>query len=314
MLIGTLGTLVSEKALVQAETMISHPLVAAVRYNTGGDSPFDPLTILTKVKELTDKHNKMLYVDLEGRQLRVARWTPFDSGVVILNRDFSVNPPARIFVRNAGWFDLVAANPADRKVYLENGPDLGNYYFGESQSAHVIGGDFKVAGYLGGLDDDYIETSKKLGIDRFMLSFVEEQADLDEFYSRFSKKERMKLSLVLKIESQKGVNFIKDRLMPVNEWLMAARDDLFISFGDKPIGIFEALKLIVKTDPNAIVASRILHGFQSSGSVTMGDISDVILMSKIGYKHFMFSDGMAKRFLKAVTIWEEIAPYLKGKR
>lgn len=311
MLIGTLPTLVNETALAQAEKMISHPLIASVRYNTGGDSPLEPLTILTKMKELTDRYNKVLYVDLEGRQLRIARWTPFDSGVVILNRDFNVNPPAKIFVRNAGWFDLVAANPAERKVYLENGPDLGNYYFGESQSVHVIGGDFKVVGYLGGLDDEYIKASKKLGIDCFMLSFVEEQTDLDGFYSRFTKKEKSKLSVVLKIESQKSVELIKNRRMPSNEQLMAARDDLFINFGDNPIGIIEALKKIISTDPKAIVASRILHGFQSSGVVTMGDISDVILMSKIGYKNFMFSDGIAKHFSRAVVIWEQLVPFLK---
>lgn len=314
MLIGTLATLVNEATLAQAEKMISHPLVAGVRYNTGGDSPLDPLTILTKVQKLTNKYGKILYVDLEGRQLRIARWTPFNSGVVILNRDFSVNPPARIFVRNAGWFDLIAANPAERKVYLGNGPDLGNYYFGESQSVHIINGDFEVKGYLGGLDDDYIRAAKKLGIRNFMLSFVEKQTDLDEFYLRFPKKDKAKLSVVLKIESQKAVEFIGSRSLPTNEQLMAARDDLFISFGQKPVEIFDALKQIVKTDPEAIVASKILHGFQSSGVIAMGDISDIILMSRIGYKHFMFSDGIAKCFSPAINIWKEMSPYLKRKR
>ncbi len=314
MLIGTLPTLVSISSLALAEKMVSHPLISGVRYNTGGDSPLEPLDILTRVKKLTDKYRKILYVDLEGRQLRIARWTPFDAGVVILNRDFEITPPARVFVRNAGWFDLVAADPTKRRVYLENGPDLDNYSFGESQSVHIVGGNFKVRGYLGGLDSEYIKNSRKLGINHFMLSFVEEEADLNEFYSHLPRKSKARPFLVLKIESQKSMGLISNRQMLLNEQLMAARDDLFISFDDKPVGIFEALKKIVEINPNAIVASRILSGFQSTGTITMGDISDIILMSRIGYKNFMFSDGLAKRFSEAIEIWEEIIPFLKKKR
>ncbi len=311
MIIGTLPTLVGDSSLALAENMVRHPLISAVRYNTGGDSPFEPLRILTMVKTMTDKYRKTLYVDLEGRQLRIARWTPFESGVVILNRDFSVKPPARIFIRNAGWFDLVAAKSAERKVYIENGPALRQYYFGESQSVHVIGGDFEIRGYLGGLDFEYIEAAKQLGISNFMLSFVEEESDLDDFYIHFPRRKRSKMSVVIKIESQKGLTLIRSRRMRVNEQLMAARDDLFLSFGENPVGIYEALKQIIKVDPNAIVASRILHGFQSTGIVTMGDIADIILMSRLGYQNYMFSDGIAKKFPEAIKLWEEIMPFMR---
>ncbi|HBX58018.1 MAG: hypothetical protein UW46_C0004G0019 [Candidatus Yanofskybacteria bacterium GW2011_GWF1_44_227] len=311
MLIGTLPTLVSPSTLIVAENMIAHPAIAAVRYNTGGDSPLAPLQILSMVKKMTDKYGKTLYVDLEGRQLRIARWTPFESGMVVLNRDFSVKPPARIFIRNAGWFDLVAAKPKERKVYVENGPALRQYYFGESQSTHIVGGDFEVQGYLGGLDFEYIEAAKQSGITNFMLSFVEDESDLDDFYVHFPRRKRSKMSVVLKIESQKGLAFIRSRHWRINERLMAARDDLFISFGENPVGIYEGLKQIIKVDPSAIVASRILHGFQSTGIVTMGDIADIILMSRIGYRNFMFSDGIAKKFPEAIKLWEEIKPSME---
>lgn len=308
MLIGTLPTLVSNSSLVLAEKMVSHPLIEAVRYNTGGDSPLEPMEILTRIRELTDRYGKILYVDLEGRQARIARWTLFERKALTLNRDFSVVPPARVYVRGAGWFDLVAANSIRRKIYIEGGPDLDRYYFGESQSVHVVGGDFKVRGYLGGLDREYINCSIELGIACFMLSFFEEESDLKEFHSCFPKKIRRRQRKVFKIESQKALEFVRSGRIRSNEQLMAARDDLFISFGNKPIGIIEALQDILKADPNAIVASRILHGFQSTGVVTMGDISDVILMSHMGYKNFMFSDGLAERSSEAIKIWEEIVP------
>lgn len=306
MLIGTLPTLVSDSSLILAERMISHPLVLGVRYNTGGDSPFEPMEILTRMKELTDKYDKTLYVDLEGRQLRLARWTLFKRKALTLNRDFSVVPPAKVHVRGAGWFDLVAADPTQRKIYIDGGPDLGEYYFGESQSVHVIGGDFKVRGYLGGLDREYIRCSIKLGIACFMLSFFEEESDLKEFHSCFPRRIRRRQHKIFKIESQKALGFIRNRQIRPDEQLMAARDDLFLSFGDKPIGIIEALKDIIMADPFAIVASRILQGFQLTGGVTMGDITDIILMSRIGYKNFMFSDGLAKKFSEAIKIWEEM--------
>lgn len=314
MLIGTLPTLISDRSLSLAEKMISHPLISGVRYNTGGDSPFGPEEILSKIKYLTDRNLKKFYVDLEGRQVRIARWTPREANAVTLNRDFSIKPPARIHIRNAGWFDLVAAKPEERKVYIDNGPSISNYYFGESQSVHIIGGDFKVSGYLGGLDNEYIAATRKLGINSFMLSFVESPEDLKEFYYCFKRQIRSIISIVLKIESQKGIQLIGERKLLKNEQLMAARDDLFLSFGDEPSGIFDALARIIRADKNAIVASRILSNFESTGTLTMGDISDVILMAFLGFEHFMLSDGMAKRFDEATDAMVKIIPQLKTER
>ncbi|MBI2676510.1 MAG: hypothetical protein HYX21_00945 [Candidatus Yanofskybacteria bacterium] len=313
MLIGTLPTLTSDSSLSLAEKMVSHPLISAVRYNTGGDSPFKPIDILTRVKQLTDKYGKVLYIDLEGRQLRVAHWTPFEAGSITLNRDFEIVPPARVHIRNAGWFNLVAADSAKRKIYVENGPKFGpgQYYFGESQSVHIVGDSFNVRGYLGGLDSEYIKASIKLGLNHFMLSFVECANDINEFYRFFSGRRGFNQLVVLKIESREGLKFIQKKTLGSNEKLMAARDDLLISFGDNPTGIFKALQMIINADSDAILASRIMHGIQDSGEIAMGDISDLILMSQIGYKNFMFSDGLAKHFGQAIKSWQEILPLLR---
>ena len=312
MLIGTLPTLMGDRSLIISEQMIAHSAVSGVRYNTGGDSPFNPKEILFRIKKLTDKYKKVLYVDLEGRQLRIAHWTPHDSGVITLNRSFDVSPPARAHIRNVGWFDLIAANLKQRKIYLENGPELGEYYFGESQSVHVVGGGFRVQGYLGGLDTQYIEAAIALGINHFMLSFFETSSDAKEFYQRFPRDIRAKQKVIFKIESQKGLEEIARIKLTSQQNLMAARDDFFLSYGGRSAEVITGLKKIISADPNAIVASGLLSGLQTAGMLSVNDISDVFLMIKMGYKNFMFSDGWARKFQEAAEFWMQIISYLRN--
>lgn len=304
-MIGTLPTFIDDSSFLLASRMLSHPAISSVRYNTGGDSPFTPTQIVSRLKALTVRYGKPVFIDLEGRQVRIAHWARFESGVVTLNRDFTLTLPAQIFIRNAGWFEVGGFDSKQRKIYLGKGPDLGEYYFGESQSVHILSPGLKIKGYLGGLDDEYIKMGKQFEIVNFMLSFVEGRGDVNEFKSRFTKKERQRLNLVLKIESQKGLEFAKSRDLLANERLMAARDDLFASFGSRPAGIVDALTAIIGADPKAILASKIMSGLQSAGALTMGDISDIFLMYNLGYRDFMLSDGMARHFDEAVAAWKQ---------
>ena len=46
--------------------------------------------------------------------------------------------------------------------------------------------------------------------------------------------------------------------------------------------------------------------------VTMGDISDIVLMRYLGYKHFMLSDGVCNRhFDAAIEAWHDIRMFLE---
>ncbi len=307
MLIATLPTLVSDRSIELSEKILSHPLIGAVRYNTGGDSPHSPKEILEKLKPIADRNKKTLYVDLEGRQLRIANWTPHNSGSVKLNRDFEIELPGKIFFRGAGWFEIVDVDTEKRKVFFERNGRFRNYYFGESQSAHIVAKNFEVKGYLGGLDREYISAARDLGIYNFMLSFVENQSDLEEFEKCYhSTGVLVYPKVVAKIESRAGVEYLRKFSNPIYaDFLkfMAARDDLFLSFVDHKEDFLDALKLIVKKDPNAILASHIMSGIESDGEVSVGNISDIALMSKFGYKHFMLSDGMAGVFTEAMLNW-----------
>ena len=90
--------------------------------------------------------------------------------------------------------------------------------------------------------------------------------------------------------------------------LMAARDDLFINLEDSKLEMFDALELILEKDPDAMVASRILTSLENEPLVSMGDLSDLHLMDRLGYRTFMLSDGLCARqgaFLAAMSVLGE---------
>ena len=306
MLIATLPTLTSNASTALANRIIAHRLVGAVRYNTGGDSPYNPQIILQNLKYVTDVHKKTLYVDLEGRQIRVAKWSPYSNGTVTLNRDFDIELPGIIHFRGAGWFDIKNVKPAERKIYIKPRDTSREHYFGESQSVHIVAKNFAVKGYLGGLDKKYIKAASDLGLDNFMLSFVENEADIAEFVHEYFSSGRTDLpSFVAKIESRKGVDAVRSGSVSIAR-LMAARDDLFLAYVHNRHEFLDAVKLIIDTDPKAILASHIMSGLEQKGEVTPGDMADLALMRQYGYKSFMFSDGMAHHFDEAMEDWENI--------
>lgn len=311
MLIATLPTYVCEKDLDVAEKVLATPQIQAARYNSGGASPLPPLHILKKLKHLADSHSKKLYIDLEGRQVRVAHWTPMSRGVVQLNRKFELELPGSVFFRGAGWCEITNFDAEQSKIYFEPRHGRNEYFFGEGQSAHVVAKCFKVESYLSENDLRYIEAACQVGITNFMLSFVEEIADLGVFRQVFIShaNSTSDLEVVLKIESPAGVNLIKSYPSIVTHWLcnlMAARDDLFLGYDGHHHLLVPALKTIINADPQAIVASRLLSGLERGSEISMSDISDAVLMSQLGYTNFMFSDELAFKIDQASEAWQSI--------
>ena len=322
MLIATLPTLTSPESRRLSEEILKHPLIESARYNTGGDSPYTPKQILEILKPIADRYGKVLYIDLEGRQMRVAHWSPFSRGAVTLNRDFVIELPGQIHFRRAGWCDIINALPEERKIFFRPHRTKEEYYLGESQSVNIIARNLEVKGYLENLDFAYIKAAIELGMRHFMLSFIESPQDMSEF-RRAYRACGMDCSLpapqlVLKIESQKGMDFVKSlpKNMPKNLQLMAARDDLFLSFIKKRFEFLDALRIIVRKDKKAILASKIMSGLLTGPQeLTIGDMSDISLMSQFGYKNFMLSDELADLFELAIQDWQEIiVPLLEGKK
>lgn len=303
MLIVSLPPVHQEKLL---ETIVSHPLVGAVRYNTGQDSAYSPEETISRILMHTARHGKPLYIDLKGKQLRVTEWATLPYGPITLNHQIVVELPAKVYFRGDDCCDLKEVVDGN-KIYVD---PLPKYSVGRGQAVNIVGKGVEVKGDFTDTDRAYVSAALRRGVARFMLSFVEDAGyvlRLEDLIRacRGSKPAEHGLEIVLKIESQAGVDFVRrSRKAQVNRWrLMAARDDLMIQIG--ALNMLDALKTIVAKDSKAICASRLLMGLaESSGEVSMADISDLELMRRLGYRHFMLSDGVSRNhFAKAMEFW-----------
>lgn len=304
MLIATLPPVHQEKLL---EKIIAHPLVGGVRYNVGAQSGYSPQETLERVTELTDGYGKKFWLDLKGRQLRIIHWAVPTYGKIILNHEIEVDLPAKVFFRGNDWSELKLVH--GNTIYVDPPP---RYAVGEGQAINIHGDNLKIKGYLTDDDCEYLQAACELQIHNFMLSFVEEMQDVEDVRNILDLTtcydKNQPTQFVLKLETPKGLDFIsgaaiKDRK---NLVLMAACDDLMINIGDNKAEMLPALEKIVSIDPSAIAASRIFSGLENGGEVTLSDWSHLQLLSLMGYKNFMFSDGISIRhFDAAIKAWQE---------
>jgi len=296
LLIATLPPVHHEELL---EGIIAHPAVAAVRYNTGIDSPYSPKETLARALKHAWRHKKPLYVDLKGRQLRITEWATLPFGPILLNHRIKVSLPARILFRGDDACEIKKV-VGGRKIYVE---PLPKYPVGRGQSVNILADNLEIRENLTEKDYGYIESAIAFGINKFMLSFVESWEYVKEVEKALGIRKR---ELVLKIESEAGVELVRQagRRQLKRYRLMAARDDLMIQIGG--LNMLDTLALIAKKDSEAICASRLLLGFEQGGGAAMADISDLRLMENLGYRHFMFSDGLSRKcFREAAEFWQK---------
>ncbi len=280
------------------EEIISHPLIQGVRYNTGLASAYPAKETLERILVLTERHNKRLWVDLKGRQLRIVQWAVPNYGKIILNHELEVDCPACVFFRGSEWSEVKVVR--GNAIYIDPPPP---HAVGEGQAINIHGNNLKIKGYLIEQDKEYIKASRELRVNDYMISFVECEEDMVEV-AVLNPEARM----VLKIESPKGLDFIDSMATTTFEKhpIMAARDDLMINIGSNKVEMLLALQRIIQRDPGAILASRIFSGLETGGSVSLADISDLRLMHLMGYKHFMLSDGICERhFKEAMKVWQD---------
>lgn len=306
MLIATLPAVHQEELM---EKIISCPQVREVRYNIGAASPYPPKETLERILALTDRYGKRLWVDLKGRQLRIIHWAVPVYGKIILNHEVEVDLPARIFFRGNEWSEIKFTR--GNQVFVDPPP---RHAVGAGQAVNIVGENLRIKGYLTEDDVAYIAAAKELGVLNLMLSFVERWTDV--YAVRELAGDAAGMTMILKIESRQGLHFVEteccdDRYKEIN--LMAARDDLTVNIGDNKARIIPALKNIIACDPEAILASRIFSGLEHEGAVSMGDLADLYLARQMGYKNFMFSDGLCQRhFDAAIAEWTKFWEVANG--
>lgn len=301
--------------------LAANPVITGVRLNTVMPIKGALDEFLVNLKKIMG--DKDIWIDLKCRQIRTShgfffnapkgepRHYKIDGKDIILDPS---DPKAYGTLRTPPWAEL----KIDRKIKLDlsKGPvkcwfqdgydqayiaevvdgdllimlDGPKRVVGGGESINIIDPSLEIEGYFTDLDLKWIEAAKKAGIHTYMLSYLEQDSDVDELL-----KLDPEAIAVAKIESQKGVDWVKASYSKYrkNVRLMSARGDLYVELGiPRPEKILKALYKIVKADHSAILASRILTSLRTAPRPTCSDITDIACMIQMGYKHFMVGDDI----------------------
>jgi len=275
-----------------SQQILQSPLIEGVRWNTGAP------TLEMKIKVLKDFQRNIYpikgWVDLKTRELRITKKATVPYDYLELNHKIEVETPTAMYY-NEGKNVVIIKDVFDENKLIVKLPDnfTGNetIKFGEGASINIPDGSLKINRYLTQTDKKYIEAAKHIGLHNYLLSFVETTEDI---------KDLLKLdpdaNIIAKIESKKGLHFVENEFEQVknNVRLLVARADLYIEL-DRPHEILGALRLIIKKDPNAIAASRLLESFIDLKSIpSCADFTDLGFLLEIGYKTFLLGDDLCQ--------------------
>jgi pyruvate kinase len=272
-----------------------HPLVTGLRLNTVMPYSESPGEVLERLAGL----DVPLWVDLKGRQLRVREPAipPFTE--VRLSHAISVATPVDAFFADGRERATVAAVDGDRLI-LSDGP---RRLVGPGESVNIVHPSLRIEGSLTETDRLYLAAMRELGLRCAMLSFVESPEDVEEVRQLLPGAEVM-----LKIESQRGLGFAAAHGARHGR-LVAARGDLFIEVL-RPHRIVGALGRIIRADPNAVVASRLLESLVDHPVPSCADLGDVAFLLALGYRTFLLGDVLClqrETVLEALNLLETLA-------
>ncbi len=265
------------------EFIAQNVVVDELRLNTIQPIAEEPIEVLAELKKTCA--GKRLWIDLKTRQLRIVKFAYIPFAFVELSHKIKVDLPTEIFFK--GFSTRVVRIVDGNRLILEDRPEE---IVGDGQPVNILDPSLEVEGFLTDKDIAYIEAAKKLGLHCYMLSFTEKGSDIEAVL-----KLDPRAQIVAKIESMRGLEFVRGNYRKFRKkgvHLMAARDDLFVNMGMNSEKIIGVLEEILDADPQAIVASRILTSLEEQSEVSMGDISDLELMLRMGYKNVMLSDGL----------------------
>lgn len=229
-----------------------------------------------------------LWFDIKGRQLRIRQViaTP-DHLEIVLNHPIDVELPCVVLFK-AGSDNAVLSSVEDNgyRLVFDGGPHY-NVKAGESicirDPSCIVGGktfaDYEIP---------RLEKVIASGTVGYFLSYVESQRDVDAMREYIGPD----VPLGLKIENQRGLDFVANKWVKTdNTFLFAARGDLYVEL-DKPHEILAALRLIIKKDPKAFVASRLLLSMVTSPVPECCDLTDLAWLYDIGYQKIMLCDEL----------------------
>ena len=267
---------------IKMKEVVSSTGIDSFRLNTGVVTPYSQFDTIRNIIRIIDENK--LHIDIKGTQLRIDSWAVPEYSELTINREIEVDLPATIYFRHEKIASQIVEMKG-RKLYVD---PLPANFVGAGQAINIHGNNYKVKGnYLTVSDAEYIKAGRALGVNSYMLSFLEEQSQIDEVIAL-----NPEAKICGKIETPRGLELIKNGI--TMDSVMIARDDLFINIGFNATKMFEAQKFIVEKYPAAIAASRILTSLETDTQATLGDLADIYLLKQMGYSSFMLSDGLSK--------------------
>lgn len=250
-------------------------------------------------------HTVPLFFDVKGRQLRITEVLPNKENLEIrLNHPISVKTPCVVLFKAGADEALLDHLEEDGTKLVFNGGPRYNVNPGESlhirdKSLEIHGDIFTPAELL------KIEKVKAAGFNKYFLSYVEKQSDIDQFQELVGKD----AEIWLKIESIPGMRFVNNEFKKRdNLVLVAARGDLFVEL-DKPHHMIPALRQIIKKDPEACVGSRILLSTITEEVPSCADLIEIAWLHDIGYRRMMLCDELCLKenlLARAVSVFNGV--------
>lgn len=297
-----------------------HPAISGLRLNTMMPTKGTLEDLLISLRAKAGK--QPVWLDLKCRQMRIdygfffkepetPRTYVIDGVTYVLDAS---NPRAVGVLRSTPWAEIklthkikLDTSKGPVKCYLQDGYDSAHIaevvngdtlimldgpkrICGGGESINILDPSLEIEGFFTATDLAYIEAAKKVGVHNYMLSYVEQDSDIEDMLARDPE-----ANVIAKIESLKGLDWVKNSYAKYAKRvrLMAARGDLFVEVGaTRPEKIMRALKTIIRADPKAVVASRLLTSLRTQTRPTCSDITDVGYLMALGYRNFMIGDDI----------------------
>jgi len=280
------------------EEVAAHPLVEGLRLNTVMPLREEPSAVLERLGGL----GAPLWVDLKGRQLRVAEAGIPPYTEVRLSHPIQVRTPVDAWFSDGHQRVRVAAVDGNRLI-LADGP---RRLVGPGESVNIVDPSLRVEGTLTDRDREYLDALGRAGPRRVMLSYVETPADVEEVRGMVPGAE-----VVLKVENERGLALAREHRASLGR-LCAGRGDLYVEVG-RPHRIVGALRTIISADPEAMVASRLFGGLVEDPVPSAADIGDAAFLMALGYRTFLLGDAVCFQrdtVLAALNLLEAVASEL----
>lgn len=261
------------------------PRLAGIRLNSAMMST-DELDAELKIVA-DEKAEVPLYYDIKGRQLRIREVHDFpDHLEITINHPIKVEVPTVVLFKAGADFCVLDKIVNDVRLVFQGGP---KFKVKAGESLHIRSPRLQVSGPT--FCDYEIEKMKKVvaaGFERYFLSYVETQKDVDEFREHVGKD----AEVVLKIENKRGLMYVlKHFKKDEKTFLMAARGDLYVEI-DKPHHMMEAMRLIIAKDRSAFCGSRMLLSMVNGTVPELADLTDLAWTYDVGYRSLMLCDEL----------------------